>query len=402
MRLAYFDCFSGISGDMVLGALVDLGLDPKILKDNLSRLALSGYKFEVARERRGQLSGTRVKITPEDEQQPQRSCGQIQELIGGSDLRGSIKKRALAVVQRLAEVEGRLHDVPPEQLHLHEVGSVDSIVDIVGACIGLHFLDIERVEASPLPLGRGFVRCQHGLLPLPAPATLALLQGVPVYDAGQERELVTPTGAAILAALSSRFGGFPSMKLERVGHGVGKDPESHPPNLLRVVMGQTSEAMIRERLLLLETSLDDMNPELYGYLMERLFAAGALDVNILPAQMKKNRPGHLLRVLLPEGLRDPLMEILLSESTSLGVRCQEVARFSLPRRTIRVQTAYGRLTVKVASTPGGGLSIAPEYDACRRAARRHRVSLWRVYDEALCRARERLAEKDTETRKRGD
>jgi uncharacterized protein (TIGR00299 family) protein len=273
------------------------------------------------------------------------------------------------------------------------MGALDSIVDIVGACLGIHALEIGRIVASPLPMGRGFVRCDHGLLPLPAPATLGLLEGVPVYDAGQDRELVTPTGAALLSVLASEFGGVPRMRIERVGYGVGQHPEAHPPNLLRVITGQAEAALPAEKLLILETSLDDMNPEVYGYLMERLFAAGALDVTIIPAQMKKNRPGQLLRLLLPPGLRDRMIAILLSETTTLGVRCLEVERVSLPRTIIRVRTSFGPIRVKVAPNPEGGHTVAPEYEVCRRAARRHQVPIRLVYEAALCQARERL-EKD--------
>ncbi|UCG13155.1 MAG: nickel pincer cofactor biosynthesis protein LarC [Deltaproteobacteria bacterium] len=402
MRIAYFDCFSGISGDMILGALIDLGLDQEVLKAHLSMLSLGGYRISVSREPRGPITGTRVKIDFSEEEQPARSSGDIQRLIANSSLPTPIKKTSLAVLLRLAEVEGKLHQSHPEHVHFHEVGAVDSIVDMVGASIGLHYLGIERVVASALPLGRGFIRCQHGLLPLPAPATLALLEGVPVLDSGQERELVTPTGAAIITTVSSEFGGFPQMKLGRVGYGVGHHPESHPPNLLRVALGQTSTLMFRERLLLLETSIDDMNPEFYGHLMERLFRAGALDVHVLPAQMKKNRPGQLLRVLFSQGLREAILQILFSETTSIGARIHEVERCSMPRRTIRVQTSYGRLPVKVATNPEGNFNLAPEHDSCQRAALRYQVPLRQVYEEALRKARDRLHKSNAATRGRRD
>jgi uncharacterized protein (TIGR00299 family) protein len=396
MRIAYFDCFSGISGDMILGALIDLGLDPETLIKHLSKLKLSGYEIEVLKEQRGPITGTRVNIKVDEKEQPPRSSDEIRELIGKSKLPDRVKKNSLAVLQRLATAEGNLHQEPPEHVHFHEVGAVDSIVDMVGACIGLDALGIDQVVASPLPLGRGFVQCQHGLLPLPAPATLALLESVPVYNSGQERELVTPTGAAILTTVCSEYGGFPTMSIEKIGYGVGQHPESHPPNLLRLVLGQATMAVIKEPLLLFETSIDDMNPELYGHLMERLLEAGALDINVLPAQMKKNRPGQLLRVLAAEGLRDTVLQILFQETTSLGVRIQEVDRYSLPRRTIHVQTSYGQLPVKVATNPQGDFTVAPEYDGCQRAALRHKVPLRLVYEEAMYRARERLSEEDTE------
>ena len=390
MRIAYFDCFSGISGDMILGALIDLGLEQKTLMKHLSKLKLSGYEIEVLQEQRGPITGTRVNIRVDQEEQPPRSAEQIRKLIGKSKLPDQVKKNSLAVLERLATVEGNLHQQPPEHVHFHEVGALDSIVDMVGACIGLHILGIDHVVASPLPLGRGFVQCQHGMLPLPAPATLALLESVPVYDSGQERELVTPTGAAILTTVCSEYGGFPTMSIEKVGYGVGQHPENHPPNLLRLVLGRSTMTIIKERLLLFETSIDDMNPELYGHLMERLLDAGALDVNVLPAQMKKNRPGQLLRVLVSEGLKDTLLQILFHETTSLGIRIQEVDRYSLPRHTIRVQTPFGHILVKVVSNPVGEPSLAPEYDSCKRAAQKHNVSLRQVYEEAVRRARDRL------------
>jgi uncharacterized protein (TIGR00299 family) protein len=394
MRIVYFDCFSGISGDMILGALIDLGLEQKTLMKHLSKLKLSGYEIEVLKEQRGPITGTRVNIRVDQEEQPPRSAEQIRELIDKSKLPDQVKKKSLAVLERLATVEGNLHQQPLEHVHFHEVGALDSIVDMVGACIGLHVLGIDHVVASPLPLGRGFVQCQHGMLPLPAPATLALLESVPVYDSGQERELVTPTGAAILTTVCTEYGGFPTMSIEKVGYGVGQHPENHPPNLLRLVLGRATMAVTKERLLLFETSIDDMNPELYGHLMERLLDAGALDVNVLPAQMKKNRPGQLLRVLVPKGLRDTVLQIVFNETTSLGIRIQEVDRYSLPRHTIRVQTPFGHILVKVVSNPLGEPGLAPEYDSCRRAALKHNVSLRQVYEEAVRRARNRLQESD--------
>jgi hypothetical protein len=389
-KIAYFDCFSGISGDMILGAFIDLGLDLDKLTAHLSKMKLGGYKIAVSREKRGAISGIRLNIKVEEEKQPHRSMVQIRKIIVESKLPGQVKENSLTILERLARVEGNLHQQSPEDVHFHEIGAVDSIVDMVGTCIGLHLLEIDKVVASPLPLGRGFVQCQHGMLPLPAPATLALLEDTPVYDSGQQRELVTPTGAAILTAFCSEYGGFPTMSIAKVGYGVGRHLEDHPPNLLRVVLGRTTVEAVKEKLLMVETSIDDMNPELYGHLMEQLLNAGVLDVNVLPAQMKKNRPGQLLRVLVPEGLREPVLQILFSETTTLGVRIQEVERYSLPRHTIRVQTPYGNLSVKVATNPQGNYVFTPEYDACQRAARKHQVPLRQVYEEAIYGARQKL------------
>jgi len=394
MRIAYFDCFSGISGDMILGAFINLGLDLDKLTGHLSKMKLGGYKIAVSREKRGAISGTRLNIQIEEDKQPHRSMAEIRQIIGESKLPDQVKETSLAILERLARVEGNLHQQSPEHVHFHEIGAVDSIVDMVGASIGLHLLDIKKVVASPLPLGRGFVQCQHGMLPLPAPATLALLEDIPVYDSGQQREMVTPTGAAILTTICSEYGGFPTMSIAKVGYGVGRHPEDHPPNLLRVVLGQTTIGAVKEKLLMVETSIDDMNPELYGHLMEQLLNAGGLDVNVLPAQMKKNRPGQLLRVLVPEGLRETVLQILFSETTTLGVRIQEVERYSLPRHTIRVQTPFGHILVKVASNPIGEQTLAPEYDSCKKAALEHKIPLRQVYEEAIRRARDRLRESD--------
>jgi len=400
MRIAYFDCFSGISGDMILGAFIDLGLDLDTLTHHLSKINLSGYNIGVSREKRGSITGTRLNIQVEEDKQPHRSMAEIRQIIGESKLPDQIKETTLTILERLARVEGNLHQQSPEDVHFHEIGAVDSIVDMVGACIGLHLLDIKKVLASPLPLGRGFVQCQHGMLPLPAPATLALLEDTPVYDSGQQREMVTPTGAAILTTICSEYGGFPTMSITKVGYGVGRHPEDHPPNLLRVVLGQTTIEAVKEKLLMVETSIDDMNPELYGHVMEQLLNAGGLDVNLLPAQMKKNRPGQLLRVLIPEGLRETVLQILFSETTTLGVRIQEVERYSLPRHTIRVQTTFGNLPVKVAANPQGNYVFAPEYDGCQRAARRHKVPLRQVYEEAIFKAKEGLS-KEKKTKSKG-
>ena len=398
MRIAYFDCFSGISGDMILGAFLDLGLDLDTLSGHLAKMKLGDYKLAVSREKRGAISGTRLNIQVEEGKQPHRSMAQIREMIGESRLPGKVKQTSLAMLERLAEVEGNLHQQSPEDVHFHEIGAIDSIVDMVGACIGLHLLDIEKVVASPLPLGRGFVQCQHGKLPLPAPATLALLKDTPVYDSGQQREMVTPTGAAILTTICSNYGGFPEMSIARVGYGVGLHPEDHPPNLLRIVLGQAPSEVAKEKLLMVETSIDDMNPEFYGHLMEQLLNAGGLDVNILPAQMKKNRPGQLLRVLIPEGLRESVLQILFSETTTLGIRIHEVERYSLARHTIRVQTPFGNILVKVASSPVGEPTLTPEYDSCRKAALKHKIPLKQVYEEASRRARRRLQESEPRTR----
>jgi pyridinium-3,5-bisthiocarboxylic acid mononucleotide nickel chelatase len=384
MKIAYFDCFSGISGDMVLGALIDLGLPLDVLLAEFRKLAVSGYSIRAERERRGSIAGTRVRIDLED--QPARSYRDIRRLIEDSALDGPVKAGSLAVFEKLAHAEAKVHQTAPEDVHFHEVGALDSILDIVGTAIGLHHLGVDRVCASRIPLGGGFVETHHGLLPIPAPATVLLLEGAPVYDNGVQRELVTPTGAAILAALAESFGPVPDMVLRSTGYGVGTHPSADPPNLLRVLYGDSSAALLKRRLLIIETSIDDMNPELYNYVMERLFDLGVLDVNLVPVQMKKNRPAVILRVLLEPAFQSAVTELIFKETTSLGVRVQEVERVELPREIGEVVTQYGACRVKWVSTPWGERRATPEYEDCRRIALEHGVPIRKVYEEALAAA----------------
>lgn len=384
MKIAYFDCFSGISGDMVLGALIDLGFPLEVLVSELGKLAVSGYSLRAERERRGAIAGTRLRIDLED--QPARSYRDIRRLIEDSALDAPVKDASLAIFEKLAHAEAKVHQVEPHDVHFHEVGALDSILDIVGTAIGLHHLKVDRVCASRIPLGGGFVETHHGLLPIPAPATVLLLEGIPVYDNGIQRELTTPTGAAILATLSESFGPVPDMTLRSTGYGVGTHPSADPPNLLRVLFGESTTALLKRRLLVIETSIDDMNPELYNYVMERLFDLGVLDVNLVPVQMKKNRPAVILRVLLEPGLQSAVTELIFKETTSLGVRVQEVDRIELPREAGEVVTPYGACRVKWISTPWGERRATPEYDDCRRIALEHGIPIRRVYEEAVAAA----------------
>jgi pyridinium-3,5-bisthiocarboxylic acid mononucleotide nickel chelatase len=389
-KIAYFDCFSGISGDMLLGALLDAGLAAHDLRDTLSRLEISGYELHIGRERRGALAGTRCRVVLQEHgSHVHRHLADIQQLLQRSDLDVTVKEKCLAVFQRLAEAEAAVHDVPLEQIHFHEVGAVDAIIDVVGGVAGLALLGVNAVYASPLPLGGGMVHCAHGSLPVPAPATVRLLAGVPVYDPGIRRELVTPTGAAILTTLATGFGPAPAMTLDTSGYGVGTHPSDDPPNLLRVLLGTSASPALTERLLVVETNIDDMNPEFYDYLMERLFTLGALDVGLIPMQMKKNRPGVLLRVLVDPHQRETVLESVFAETTTLGVRIQEVERVALQRETATVATPYGPIGIKRAYLPGGGTRTLPEYEDCRRAAREHRLPLRQVYEQVTRLANEK-------------
>ncbi|MEN6486567.1 MAG: nickel pincer cofactor biosynthesis protein LarC [Syntrophobacteraceae bacterium] len=385
MKIAYFDCFSGISGDMILGALLDLGLSEKVLVEALAKIPVKGYGVLVTREKRGSIGGTRIVF--EIGHGHARSYRDIREIVGNCGLEERVRTRSLDVFDRLARAEGRVHQVPPEEVHFHEVGALDSILDIVGAVFAVEHLGIGKIVASPLPTGRGFVKTHHGTMPVPAPATTILLEGVPVYDNGVERELVTPTGAALLATLADSFGPLPDMTLEGTGYGVGSHPASDPPNLLRVMVGTARPPLLRKTLLLLETNIDDMNPEIYNYVLEELFSLGVLDVNFVPVQMKKNRPAVLLRVLLEPGLRAAVTDLLFRETTTLGVRFQEVERVELPREAATLQTPYGPCRVKRVWTPDGEERSVPEFEECRRIARERGVPIRKVYEEILLSAR---------------
>lgn len=386
MRIAYFDCFSGISGDMVLGALLDLGVPSEVLFEDLRKIPLTGYAVRAVKEHRGLISGTRVLI--EVNEQPHRLLGDIEELIQRSNLDEGIQEKIRGVFRKLALAESRVHQVPVSEIHFHEVGAVDSILDIAGAVIGLEYLQVAQIWSSPVPLGRGFVKTHHGLLPLPAPATVQLLEGIPVYGSKEARELVTPTGAALLATLVESFGSIPEMTLQSSGYGVGKDPAADPPNLLRILVGETAKPWQERRLILLETNIDDMNPECYGYVMDKLFALGALDVSMTAIQMKKNRPGIMLQVLLEPALKSQVIALIFAETTTLGLRMQEVSRVELGRKLEIIDTLYGSCEVKRVFLPDGGCRLIPEYEACRRLAEKSKRPLREVYEEVLLLAKQ--------------
>jgi uncharacterized protein (TIGR00299 family) protein len=392
MKIAYFDCFSGISGDMVLGAMLDLGAPLDALLDELNKLPVEGYDIRANPEKRGAIGGTRVKIHIEP--QPHRTFSDIRSLIRNSALSSGVKEKSLAVFERIAEAEARVHHMPVSRVHFHEVGALDSILDVVGSVIALELLGIEKVYASKVPLGRGFVHTEHGILPVPAPATVHLLAGVPVYDNGVERELVTPTGAGILTTLADSFGPAPEMVLLSTGYGVGSHPASTPPNLLRVLLGTSRGSLQRSHLLLLETSIDDMNPEFYNYILEELFSLGVLDVNMVPIQMKKNRPGILLRILSHPGLQASVLEILFKETTTLGVRIQEVDRVELRREEKIISTPYGPCRVKSVIMPQGEERIIPEFEECKRIAQSNGIPLRKVYEDVVLAAGLEVAGQD--------
>jgi uncharacterized protein (TIGR00299 family) protein len=389
MRIVYFDCIAGASGDMILGALLDAGLPEATLREGLAGLGLDDFDLKCHHVLKNGFSATKVDVLVADDV-PARHLPEIEAIITKSSLSPGIKERATAIFRRLGEAEAGIHDTSLDQVHLHELGGVDTIVDVVGALVCLEALGIERVYASPLPMGRGFVRGDHGSIPLPAPATLALLtqgaatgEGIPLVGVDLEVELVTPTGAVILSSLATAFGPIPPMTLAAVGYGAG-GRDLPIPNVLRLLVGEraTPDGAITETLTSLETNVDDLNPEIYDYVMARLFDAGALDVFLSPIQMKKNRPATLVRVLCQPADADALMAILFAETSTLGVRQQLVTRHCLARRAHTVETPYGSVRVKVASLGDGQVKAAPEYEDCRRLAEASGVPLREVYRAA--------------------
>lgn len=391
MRIAYFDCFSGISGNMTLGALLACGLERETLEAGLRTLALDGWDLLVTPVLKQGIAATHVEVhdggharAHDHHHHPHRGLTDILRLIERSGISARAKALAAAIFTRLGEAEAEVHGTTPDQVHFHEVGAVDAIVDIVGTAIGIDALGIERVVASPLPLGRGFVTCAHGCFPIPAPATALLTRGVPIVESDVEVELVTPTGAAIVTTLAERFGPLPAMTVDRVGYGAGTK-ELARPNVLRLFLGETEEIRAPEDIIGLETNLDDVPGEVLGYLMERLFAAGALDVFYSAIQMKKNRPGVLARVLCAPADEAACTDLLFRETTTLGVRRLLFTRACLPRETRAVDTPYGPVRVKV-SRWGDVERAEPEYEDCKRLAEERGVPLRVVYQAARANA----------------
>ena len=389
----HLDCFAGMAGNMFLGALLDAGLSRKALVEDLAGLSLP-HQLVVSRVKRGALAARYVDVrVPKAKHRHVhhgqkghahshgRSHAEIVKVLERARLDASVRDRALAIYRGLAEAEAKVHGMKVEQVHFHEVGAVDAIVDVTGAAIGLARLSVERVNASPVALGAGSVETDHGRLPLPAPATLELLRGLPTVPAHIEWETVTPTGAAILREVVDDWGPLPAMTIESIGHGAGNEREGPMPNVVRAVLGRGAAAG-RDRVVTLDAHLDDLVPEHFDYLMEQLFDAGALDVAIQPLQMKKNRPGFALRVIARPADRLPIARRLFADSTSIGVRMTESDRLVLPRRSQTVDTPYGRIRVKVVTDLDGASDVSPEYDDCKKAAKRHGARLRDVVDAA--------------------
>ena len=384
-KLAYFDCFSGISGDMTLGALVDAGCDLALLRSGLEGLQIPSWTISAEKVRKNGMSATFVRVAAEDHTK-HRSLSAILEIFDRSQLSNSVRKNAAAIFRRLGEAEASVHDVPLEKIHFHEVGAVDAIVDIVGACLGFEAVGIEKFACSPLNVGGGTAKMAHGILPVPAPATANLLQGKPTYSNGVQRELVTPTGAAIVATLCDTFGPQPAMSVASIGYGAGSADLEGQANVLRIMIGEAAEKVVPgwdEEISVIEANLDDMNPQIYGYFQEKALAAGALDVYTTPVQMKKNRPGTLLTLLCKPQDANALMSLIFAETTTFGARAYSAQRRTLPRESVNVHTQYGDVRIKFSRVNGHIQHVAPEFEDCRKLAVEKNVPLQRVISDAL-------------------
>ncbi|HEX7998144.1 MAG TPA: nickel pincer cofactor biosynthesis protein LarC [Pyrinomonadaceae bacterium] len=390
MKTLYFDCFAGASGDMILGALVGVGLDPRELREQLSLLDVSGYEIEFETVNRSGLSATRAHVRTAHEH-AHRHLSDILKIINASRLSDPVKERAAGIFRRLAEAEALVHNEPIEKIHFHEVGALDAIVDVVGACIGFELLEVERFVCSPLHVGSGTVKMAHGVFPVPPPAVAELLKGVPIYSTEIRGELVTPTGAAIIRTVCADYGPLPPLRIGATGYGAGTREYADFPNVLRLMLGDDEREATgtTERLLVIETNIDDMSPQVFGYVMEQALAKGALDCYLTPVQMKKNRPGVMLSILCRASEREAMTELLFTETTTLGVRCYEVERQALEREIVKTETPYGEIDVKVARLNGRVVKEMPEYEQCRAAAERAGVAL-RVVEAAV---RESLSRK---------
>jgi uncharacterized protein (TIGR00299 family) protein len=388
LKTLYFDCAAGASGDMILGALVGAGADPAKLVDQLRLLGVENYQVSFTKVDRCNLSATRANVETGHEHS-HRHLADLLRIIDDSNLNTAVKNRASLVFTLLAEAESEVHNVPVERIHFHEVGALDAIIDVVGACIGFEMLGIERFVCSPLHVGSGTVEIAHGRFPIPPPAVVSLLRGAPIYSTEVKGELVTPTGAAIIKAVTQEFGPLPPMVVSSIGYGAGSREYKDFPNALRIVIGdligESSDQPPKnvERLVMLETNIDDMSPQIFGYVMERALELGALDCYFTPVQMKKNRPGTLVSILCKPAEQTLLCEMLLVETTTLGVRSYEVDRVALERAIVTVETPYGAIDIKEARMNGRLLRAMPEYEQCRQAARAADLTLREVEQAAL-------------------
>ena len=382
MTTAYFDCFSGISGDMTMGALVDAGVSIDALRKELAKLNLSGYEITAEKVLRSGLSATKVHVKLDDKPQSARHLADIRKIIEASNLSGTIKQKSIRIFERLAEAEAKVHGTTPDKVHFHEVGAVDAIVDIVGSIIGLEMLGVTTIAGSSINLGSGSIKTAHGMLPVPAPATVELLKGIPCYGSSVSFELTTPTGAVILSTLSSSFGPMPQMSVTHTAYGAGNKEIPGQPNVLRLMIGEPAPSYEEDTSIIIETNIDDMNPQVYEHVIDKLMQQGAHDAYLTPIIMKKGRPAILLSVLTDAVKESAVLDTIFRETTSIGVRIREVGRKKLTRELQVVDTVYGKIRVKVSKRGEEILTVTPEYEDCRKIADEKQVPLKQVMEEA--------------------
>ena len=384
MRVLCYDCFSGISGDMNLGAMIDLGIELSYLKRELDKLNLEGWDLVAETDQRHGIKGTKVTVRQLAEEHSHRHLSDIAKIISCSTLSDTVKKLTMEIFMKIATAEAAVHGIPVEEVHFHEVGAIDSIIDITGAAICFEALNIDAVYVSEVELGSGFVKCDHGKLPVPAPATAEIIKGIPARTGGVDFEATTPTGAAILSALGTEFGTGKPVITEKTGYGIGHKEHPDVPNLLRVTLGKTVTASgSGHKAVLIESNIDDMNPEFYDHISERLFKAGASDVYYSQVIMKKGRPGIILSVICESGSEDLIREIIFTESTTLGIRTFDFRKDTLAREFSKLKTIYGEVTIKRSFYKGREVSAKPEYDECRRIALENAIPVKEVYNNIL-------------------
>ncbi len=382
MRIAYGDLIGGLSGDMFVGALLDLGLPLSTLKSELKKIPTLEYRLAARKKAVHGIRATQFRVTCPP-QRSERAWLKIRDLIERSRLHPDVKLTGIEIFTRLATAEGKIHGVSPDRVHFHEVGATDSIVDVMAAAIGCRELEIDAIHFSPVPLGRGVTRSRHGPLPLPGPATLELLKGIPVQGISIEGETVTPTGAAIMSALARGFGNQPPMTVAKIGYGAGEKEFLDRPNVFRLIVGSNETGLHQEEMLVMETNIDDMNPQLYDHVMDRLFTAGARDVFLSPVQMKKNRPGTLLTIICEAPRRRALEKVVFEETSTIGVRSYPVSRTILKRESKKLKTRFGEVTVKIIEQPDGSKRAAPEYDDLKHIAVAKNIPLGKLHDEIM-------------------
>ncbi|MDR2887209.1 MAG: nickel pincer cofactor biosynthesis protein LarC [Bacteroidales bacterium] len=384
MKILSYDCFSGISGDMNLGAMIDLGIEKEFLAGELNKLNLRGWEIEVQRDQRHGIYGTKVTVRQTVHEHVHRHLSDIEKIISGSGLGSRVKELSMKIFTKIAEAEARVHGTSVEEVHFHEVGAIDSIIDVVGAAICFDALDVGAVHVSPVELGGGLVKCAHGTLPVPAPATAEIIKGIPVTKGGVDFEATTPTGAAIVAALGSQFGAGTVVKVERSGYGIGHKQHDRVPNILRITLGETAGAPeTGHNAIMMECNIDDMNPEFFDYISEKLFRAGAADVFLSNVIMKKGRPGAVLHAICEKEFEEPVKKVIFTESTSLGIRVIPFRKETLAREFETVETTLGQVRIKRSFYNGAEVSVKPEYDDCRQIASETNLPLKEVYSTIM-------------------